>query len=87
MCLFARAIEHALNVPIQRLHDADARKHRWPVKFCDQQQRFDRGLPFIGIVFRFRQFGDVSGGIAQRAQGLAIDYDRIKKTLDPMTPS
>jgi hypothetical protein len=46
-----------------------------------------RGLPFVGIVFRFRQFGDVSGGIAQRAQGLAIDYDRIKKTLDPMTPS
>jgi hypothetical protein len=32
-----------------------------------------RGLPFIGIVFRFRQFGDVLGGIAQRAQGLAID--------------
>jgi hypothetical protein len=38
--------------------------------FRDQQQRFHRGLPFVGIVFRFRQFGDVLGGIAQRDQRL-----------------
>jgi hypothetical protein len=49
----------------------------------DQQERFHHGLPFIGIVFRFRQFGDVLGGIAQRAQGFAIDHDRIKKLLIP----
>ncbi|HTE96364.1 MAG TPA: hypothetical protein VK678_23090 [Bradyrhizobium sp.] len=56
-----------------------------PPLFCDQQQRFHRGLPFVGIVFRFRQFGDVLGGIAQRAQRLlsARQYDRIKKPLVP----
>jgi hypothetical protein len=30
--------------------------------FCDQQQRFHRGLPFVGIVFGLGQFGDVRGG-------------------------
>jgi hypothetical protein len=54
-----------------------------PPLFCDQQQRFHRGLPFVGIVFRFRQFGDVLGGIAQRDQRLlsARQCDRIKKLL------
>jgi hypothetical protein len=37
----------------------------------------------LGIVFRFLQFADVSGGVAQRAQGLAIVHDRIKKLLIP----
>jgi hypothetical protein len=37
---------------------------------ADQQERFHRGLPFIGIVFRFRQFGGVLGGVAQRVQRL-----------------
>jgi hypothetical protein len=58
-------------------------KHRRSALFRDQQQRFHRGLPFVGIVFRFRQFGDVLGGIAQRDQRLlsARQYDRIKKLL------
>jgi hypothetical protein len=30
MMLFAGRFEHALDVPIQRLHDPDPRKHRWP---------------------------------------------------------
>jgi hypothetical protein len=25
-----RAIKHPFNMPIQRAHDADPRKHRWP---------------------------------------------------------
>jgi len=61
--------------------------HRRSALFCDQQQRFHRGLPFVGIVFRFRQFRNVLGGIAQRAQGLAVDHDRIKKLLIPRAPS
>jgi hypothetical protein len=30
MMLFAIRIEDALNVTVQRLHDADSREHRWP---------------------------------------------------------
>ena len=51
MLVFARRVKQALDVPVDRFHDADAREQRWPVLFCDQQQRFHRGLPFIGIVF------------------------------------
>ena len=83
MMILARGIKLPNAATVQRPHDTDACKHRWPVKFCDQQQRFHRGLPFIGIVFRFWQFGDVLGGIAERAQGLAIDHNRIKKHLIP----
>ena len=85
--ILTRDIKLANVAPVQCPHDTDAREHWWPVMFSTSNKGLHRGLPFVGIVFRFRQFGDVSGGIAQRAQGLAIDYDRIKKTLDPMTPS
>ena len=30
MLLFARRVKHALDVAVQRPHDADAREHRWP---------------------------------------------------------
>jgi hypothetical protein len=40
--------------------------------FSNQQWRLHRGLPFVGIVFRFRQFSDVPGGIAQRAAAAAF---------------
>ena len=85
MLVFPRRVEHALDVAIQSPHYADAREQRWPVKFRDQQQRFHRGLPFVGIVFRFQQFRYVLGGIAQRAQRLLLarQYDRIKKLLVP----
>ena len=83
MLVFPRRVEHALDVAIQSPHYADAREQRWPVKFRDQQQRFHRGLPFVGIVFCLGQFSDVLSSIAQRDQGLAIDLDRIKKLLIP----
>jgi len=51
MSILARRIEHALDVTIQRPHDADACKHCWPVMFRNEQQRLHRGLPFVGIVF------------------------------------
>jgi hypothetical protein len=43
MLVFARRVKHALDVPVDRSHDTDAREQRWPVLFCDQQQRFHRG--------------------------------------------
>jgi hypothetical protein len=33
MRVFARRVEHPLDVTVYRSHDADARKHRWPVMF------------------------------------------------------
>jgi hypothetical protein len=50
MRFFARWIEHALDVAVQRSNDADAREHRWTVMFCNQQKRPHRGLPF-GTMF------------------------------------
>jgi hypothetical protein len=32
----------------------------------NQQQCFHRGLPFFGVVFGLRQFGDVFSGVAKR---------------------
>jgi hypothetical protein len=65
------------------LASAYTSEHRRLAIFCDEQQHLHCRLPFVGIVFRFRQFSDVLGGIAQRDQGLAIDHDRIKKLLIP----
>jgi len=35
MLVFAGRVKHALDGPVDRSHDADAREHRWPVKFGD----------------------------------------------------
>jgi hypothetical protein len=64
MSLFPRRIEDALDVPIQRSHDAYPRKHRWPTMLRNEKQSFHRGLPFVGVVLCFRQCGDVVRGVA-----------------------
>lgn len=82
MLVFARRVKHALDVPVDRSHDADAREQRWPVLFCDQQQRFQRGLPFVGIVFGLGQLGDVRGGVTERDHWFPAGHrDRINKPL------
>src|ERR1700681_4236452 len=43
MRLFARRVEHPLDVTVQRSNYADAREHRWTVMFCNQQKRPHRG--------------------------------------------
>jgi hypothetical protein len=68
MRVFARRIKHPLDVPIERPHHANARHHCWPVELDDQEQGFDRGLPFLEILLGFRQAGDVVAGIAQSQQ-------------------
>ena len=64
MLFFAGRVKHALDVPVDRPHDSDAREHRWSAMFRDQQ-RFHPGLPFVGIVFGLGQFGDVCGGVTE----------------------
>jgi hypothetical protein len=63
MLLFPRRIKHPLNMPIQRSHNANARKHGWPAVLCDQKQSFHRGLPFLGVVIGFGQSRDVERGV------------------------
>jgi len=46
MRVFARTLEHALDVTIERPHDADARKHRRAAaQFREQDQCLDPGEP------------------------------------------
>jgi hypothetical protein len=46
MRLFAIGIERALDVTIERPHDADAREHRRAAKTDDEQKSFHHSLPF-----------------------------------------
>jgi hypothetical protein len=69
MRVFARRIEHPLDVAVQCPHDADAHHHGRPVELDDQEQGFDSGLPFLlAILLSLRQFHDVVGGGAQSHQ-------------------
>ena len=52
MVVFAIRIARARRVPVQRFHDTNPREHRRPVMLGHQDQRFHRGLPFLGVVFR-----------------------------------
>jgi hypothetical protein len=46
-------------VPTARSHHPDPRERHWPVIFSYQQQRFHRGLPFLGVVLCVRHLGNV----------------------------
>jgi hypothetical protein len=71
-------------VPVQCFHNGDPRQHFRPVALGDQHQRFHRDLPIGGIMFRFRQRGDVFGGVAQRQQFAPVrQHDRIIEPLEP----
>jgi hypothetical protein len=82
--ILAIGIELALDVPIQRPHDADPRKHRRPAQRRDQHQRFHGGLPLRGHVFGLRELGDVGASVHQGDEPLPIrQRDRVLKTLSP----
>jgi hypothetical protein len=65
---FSRRVEHALDVTVQRLHDANLRKHRRAAGRSHQYQGFHRRLPFRRLVLGLRKLGDVVAGILQRDQ-------------------
>jgi hypothetical protein len=56
MRLFAVRIEHPNAVAVQRSHHADARQHRRPAPFGDQDQRFHRRQPFRALWSAFGSF-------------------------------
>jgi len=52
--IFSRR-EHALDVPVQRSHDADSRHHGRPaIAFGDQDQDFNGRLPVLDLLFGLR---------------------------------
>jgi hypothetical protein len=80
----ARCLCRLRPMPVQRSHHADPGEHRWPVMFCNQQQRLHRSLPFFGVVFCIGQFGDVERCVAERGEPFpARQYDWIEKLLIP----
>jgi hypothetical protein len=84
MRVFPIWIKHPFHMTVQCAHHADVRKHRWPVTFCHNYERFHRGLPFEGFILCLRQCGDVQRGIAKRDQLFALrQRNRIVKLLIP----
>jgi hypothetical protein len=63
--LFARWIEDALNMVVQRPHDADARKHRRAAQRRHQNQSLHCRLPLGSRVPGFRKLRDVGPGILE----------------------
>jgi hypothetical protein len=50
--IFARRIEHPLDVTVQGSHDPNAREHRRAAAdLCGVDQIFDRSLPFLKLLF------------------------------------
>jgi hypothetical protein len=52
MRMLSRCSEHPLDIPIERPQHTDARMHQRFTIFCGHDQRLDRGLPRIKILFR-----------------------------------
>jgi hypothetical protein len=78
-------VELPFDVTIQCPHHSYPGEHRWPAALSDQQQqRFHRGLPFLGIVFGLREHGDVGCGVAESDERLALgQFDWVVKWLVP----
>ena len=65
MWLFARWIEDALNMAVQRSHDADARERRRAAARRHEDQSLHCRLPLRRRVLGFRKLGDVVARILQ----------------------
>jgi hypothetical protein len=66
MMVFARRIEHPLDVTVQGFHDADPRKHRRAaVAFGDEDQDFNGSLPLLDLLFGLRQLLDIAGSVLE----------------------
>ena len=68
MRMLSRCSEHPLNIPIESPQHTDARMHQRSTIFCGHDQRLDRGLPRLKILFGLGKLHDVVGGIAQSHQ-------------------
>jgi hypothetical protein len=66
MCVVEIAIEHSLDVSIERPHHADTRMLQEVPAFGGANQASNGCLPFNGPLLGLRQLHDVVGGILER---------------------
>ena len=85
MVLFAIGVEHALDVAVQRPHDADPREYRGTARRRDQDQGFHCCLPLRGLVLVLRELGDVVAGVLERDE-LATVRQR-NRIVEPSFPA
>jgi hypothetical protein len=84
MFVFARRIERALDVAVQRSHDADAGEHRWPCSATSNSASIaachsSASCFAFGSLVMYRA---ASRNVQQRLLS-ARQYDRIEKPLIP----
>jgi hypothetical protein len=89
MGIFARRIEHPLDVAVQCTHDADPGEHRRAAECRDQDQGLHRGLPFRRSVLGLRKSRDVIAGIFKRDELAATGkrYRIVKRAFPPSISS
>jgi hypothetical protein len=84
MRVFAIGVEHALDVTVQCLHDADPGEHCRPSTRSDKHQGFHRCLPFRRGMLGFRKLGDVVAGVLKRDElAAARQINRIFEWPSP----
>jgi hypothetical protein len=66
MVVFPIGIKLADDLPVQRPHDANPRKHRRAAGRRDQDQGLHCRLPVRGFVLGFRKLRNVLAGVLQR---------------------
>jgi hypothetical protein len=66
--ILPRRIEHALDVAVQRFHDANASEHRRAAEIGNEYQRLNRGPPFCHRGFFLWKASNVCRRVAQRAK-------------------
>jgi hypothetical protein len=86
MMVFAIGIKLPDSVPVQGLHDADPREHRWPAERHDQDQGFHSCLPFRRLVLGLREPRNVIAGILE-CDELAAGGKRDRILFEAPPPS
>jgi hypothetical protein len=80
--VFARRVKHALDVPVDRSHDTDAREQRGPPCSATSNSASIAGCHSSASCSAMGQFGDVRGGVTERDQRFPARHrDRIDKPL------
>jgi hypothetical protein len=86
MRVFPRWIEHALDVAVQRPHEADAHHHGRPIEIDDQEQGFDRSLPLLESLLGLRQFHDIVGSVLESNELATVgEGDRVLEGVGPFS--
>jgi hypothetical protein len=75
--------EDALDVPVERPHDADPRQHRRPATCRDEYEGLHRGLPLWRLVLGLGKLRDVAAGVLECDQrSAARQVDRRSSRRD-----